>query len=396
MTIRETTIENGDSHCDETVAHGPAFPASSPSLVEDKTPQMSGLEGTAPSKSTCTSSCLDTTEPNDAEVTCMQSENKHEEIDISQTSTVNSAGRTIRWIRTLAGKIVNNSRFQSLIVILIIVNAILMGVATFNLPESALAALETSDQVFLIIFTLELGMQFIYRGLRLFTDGWLLFDFFIVVVSWSLEGMQIVRTFRIFRVLRLITRVEVLRNLVAALFAVAPNMIAITCLLILIIYIYGVMCTILFKDLYQNGETDLDYFSRLDISLWTLLGIMTLEWSGIARQVMAAPGYGSAWLVFVSYIFLTGFVAYNLIIAVVCDSVSVIEHMKQKQAHEEEIESEKHQIRRLKERVESMKSQQEFLLDALREVLRNTGVSSDNAARSDHEDESGRVFYDCE
>jgi hypothetical protein len=68
--------------------------------------------------------------------------------------------------------------------------------------------------IFLSIFTVELGLQFIYYGWRLFFDGWLVFDLVIIVLSWALQGGQIARAFRIFRALRLITRIAVLRNLV--------------------------------------------------------------------------------------------------------------------------------------------------------------------------------------
>lgn len=70
-------------------------------------------------------------------------------------------------------------------------------------------------------------------------DGWLVFDLVIVVLSWSLESLQIIRAFRIFRALRIITRIETMRNLVAALFDIMPRLGAITALLLLIFYIFG-------------------------------------------------------------------------------------------------------------------------------------------------------------
>ena len=77
------------------------------------------------------------------------------------------------------------------------------------------------------------------QGYTLFMDGWLVFDLVIVVLSWSLESLQIIRAFRIFRALRIITRIETMRNLVAALFDIMPRLGAITALLVLIFYIFG-------------------------------------------------------------------------------------------------------------------------------------------------------------
>jgi len=92
-----------------------------------------------------------------------------------------------------------------------------MGIGTFDFvtenPEVE-QAFETTDQVFLIIFTVELCMQFVFHGWRLLLDGWLVFDLIVIVMSWSFQQVQIIRAFRIFRALRLITRIEVMKNLV--------------------------------------------------------------------------------------------------------------------------------------------------------------------------------------
>ena len=106
---------------------------------------------------------------------------------------------------------------QLFIVTLIAINALMMGIATFDFvrenPDVS-SVFETVDLVFLIIFTVELGLQFVYYGWRLLLDGWLLFDLIVIITSWSFSSVQIIRAFRIFRALRLITRVKVMKNLV--------------------------------------------------------------------------------------------------------------------------------------------------------------------------------------
>jgi Ion transport protein len=119
--------------------------------------------------------------------------------------------------RIMAGKFVNSDHVQTIVVALIAVNAIMMGVGTFpfvNDNPSVNAAFDTVDTVFLIIFTVELGAQFCYRGYRLLTDGWLVFDLIVILMSWCFASVQIIRSFRIFRALRLITRIKVMKNLV--------------------------------------------------------------------------------------------------------------------------------------------------------------------------------------
>jgi len=151
-------------------------------------------------------------------------------------------------------------------------------------------------------------------------DGWLFFDFIIVVISWSFSGLQIIRAFRVFRALRIITRIETMRNLVTALFDIMPRLGAITALLLLIFYIFAVLFTQLFGELTLSG----DYFTRLDYSLFTLFVMMTMEWADVARECMAEIWW--AWAPFVAFIMITGFIVFNLIIAVVCDAVAVIEN----------------------------------------------------------------------
>ena len=241
----------------------------------------------------------------------------------SDTISTNSLIQGANNLRLKCGEIVNHHQVQHVIIALIIINAVMMGLATFdfvtdNPPVDS--AFEVTDTVFLVIFTVELAMQLIYHGYKLFLDGWLLFDFIIVILSWSFASLQIVRAFRIFRALRIVTRIETMRNLVAALFDIMPRLGAITALLLLIFYIFAVLFTQLFGDLELSGN----YFTRLDYSLFTLFVMMTMEWSDVARECMHEVWW--AWLPFVTFIMITGFIVFNLIIAVVCDAVAVIEN----------------------------------------------------------------------
>ena len=111
-------------------------------------------------------------------------------------------------------------------------------------------------------------------------------------------------------------------------------MFAIAALLLLVSYIFAVMFTQLFKDLYAEGYTDVDYFGRIDKSFFTLFQIMTFDsWSDISRQVQAAPGYRWAWLPIIVFVVITGFVVVNLIIAVICDSISALNEEDREKLH---------------------------------------------------------------
>uniref|UniRef100_A0A7S2EFF3 Ion transport domain-containing protein n=1 Tax=Ditylum brightwellii TaxID=49249 RepID=A0A7S2EFF3_9STRA len=235
--------------------------------------------------------------------------------------------KEIKKFRNICGRLVNDERVQAFIVFLIVANAIMMGVATFDFvtedPE-VLEIFEKIDMAFLYIFTIELALQFIYHLWHLFTNGWLLFDFIIIMMSWIFSDVQIIRAFRIFRALRLITRIEVMKNLVSALLSVVPKMLSIAALLLLVFYIFAVMFTSLFKKL--NDEPDIieyDYFGSIWDSLFTCFQFMTLDdWNPIAREVFVE--YSWAWVPFIAFIVISGFIVVNLVIAVLCDAVSAL------------------------------------------------------------------------
>ncbi|KAG7363774.1 ion transport protein [Nitzschia inconspicua] len=238
---------------------------------------------------------------------------------------------SINQFRYRCGMFVNNGYVQFLIIVLIGVNAIMMGLATFDfikLDPKLNGAFETTDYTFLIVFTVELGLQFIYHGLYLLLDGWLVFDLIIIVTSWSFSSVQIIRAFRIFRALRLVTRIKILKNLILAMFSVIPRMAAIGLMLCLIFYIFGVLFTQLFKNLYEEGYTEHNYFSDLDWTFFTLFQMMTLDnWADISREVVEV--YQWAWIPFVLFVIICGFIVVNLIIAVICDAIGAL-HSDQK------------------------------------------------------------------
>ena len=226
--------------------------------------------------------------------------------------------------RYYIGGLVNNEFVQLAIILLIVTNAIMMGLATMDWvkenPEVS-RIFRGIDKGFLVIFTIEISMQLYYFGIALFQDGWLVFDLVIVTISWAFESLQVIRAFRIFRAFRLVTRVKPLRDLILAIGQVLPRMTAIGFLLIIIFYVFAVLFTELFSDL----ELSANYFNTLEDSLFTCMQMMTLEWGDVTREVMEETNRWWAWIPFVSYIALSGFVVFNLIVAVVVQAVAATE-----------------------------------------------------------------------
>ena len=220
---------------------------------------------------------------------------------------------------------------QRSVIIMIVLNSISIAMSTMDwvrdYPDRKLA-ISIVNATFLILFTIELLLRFLYAGPRFFADGWCLFDLFVITSAWFVYPLLGFRMFRLVRALRLATRVKELQYMVKALLTSVPKMLCIFFLLTIQFYIFTIVFTDLFKDLYKQGYTSEDYFSRLDTTCFTLFQILTLDsWSAIAHEVMAV--YPWAWFPFVFFIMTTTFFFLNLIIAVICEAVSKVGHERQ-------------------------------------------------------------------
>lgn len=122
--------------------------------------------------------------------------------------------KTWHRLRQLSGIIVRNDSFKRAIIILIMLSSALLGVQTFDSVaehSKVMLTLEIVDTIFLVIFSLEISLQLIYRGTRFCEHGWLVFDVIVVLLSWVFFKFQ---ALRVMRILRLVTRVRELKGLV--------------------------------------------------------------------------------------------------------------------------------------------------------------------------------------
>ncbi|MFC0309501.1 ion transporter [Gallibacterium trehalosifermentans] len=213
--------------------------------------------------------------------------------------------------------LVNNKKFQNFIIAVIIFNAFILGLDTYNLDPKIHNVIEILDEICLVIYTIELIFKIIAFGRHFIRSGWNIFDFFVVAVCFMPAGSDfaVLRLLRIFRILRLLSAFPSMRLIVSALLNSLSAMVSICCLLMIFFYIYAVLCVGLF------GEAFPQFFGTLGESLYSLFQIMTLEsWSmGIARPVIAVFPY--AWIIFISFILIMSFIVLNLAIGVVVNSI---------------------------------------------------------------------------
>ncbi len=238
--------------------------------------------------------------------------------------------------RARLASIVNNPRFERIIIVLIVVNAITLGLETSPWwMERFGPVLIALDKMILAVFVAEIAARLVANFSGFWRDPWRIFDFAIVAVALmpATGAFSVLRAFRILRMLRLVSNIKTIRRVVTGLLAAIPGMSSIVLLLGMIFYIFAVISTKLFATAFPN------WFGSIGESAYTLFQIMTLEsWSmGIVRPVMEQFPY--AWALFVPFIMVTSFTVLNLFIGVIVDAMQK-EHAEEANADRADLHKE--------------------------------------------------------
>ena len=254
--------------------------------------------------------------------------------------------RTMLPLKTM----LSSRRFESVIMILIVINAITLGLET--VPEAVArfgGLLGVLDKAILTVFVLEVTARLVVWRLDFFRDPWRIFDFVVVGVALipATGALSVLRALRVLRVLRMISMVPSLKRVVGGLVSALPGMGSIMLLLTLVFYVFSVMATKLY------AETFPDWFGSVPASAYSLFQIMTLEsWSmGIVRPVMEV--HPMAWAFFIPFIACTTFTVLNLFIGIIVSAMQ--------EEHEAEATAER----------ESMASDQSAMLEELKAIRRD-------------------------
>lgn len=213
---------------------------------------------------------------------------------------------------------IESKRIQSLVIGVILLNALILGLETSRAAmESAGGILLALDKLCLLVFIAELAVKmFCYRS-HFWRSGWNVFDFLVVAIA-LVPGAgvwAVLRSLRVLRVLRLLTAVPSLKKVVAAFVHSIPGLSGVMVVMAIFFYTMGVLATRLF------GETHPEWFGSLGESLYTLFQVMTLEsWSmGIVRPVMENHPWAFAF--FVPFIIIATFTILNLFIGIIVSTM---------------------------------------------------------------------------
>jgi voltage-gated sodium channel len=221
-------------------------------------------------------------------------------------------------------RIVATTAFQNGVLAVIVLNAVLIGLATdpgiLSAHRSAFHFLNTLIQA---VFVVEITVRIVAhapRVHRFFADGWNLFDFTVVALS-LLPAVgpfaTVARLARLLRALRLVSVVPELRLIVSTMVRSIPSMGHVLLLLGLIVYVYAVVGVHLFRGV------DPDHWGSLPRAGLTLFEILTLEgWIDIQQASFAATRW--AWVFYTSYVVVAVFVVVNLFIAIIINNLETV------------------------------------------------------------------------
>ncbi len=210
--------------------------------------------------------------------------------------------------------------FQFIVVLIIIINAITIGVNTYNLSQFIRQIINYIDYSITIFFVIEILIRFIAepKKLNFFKNGWNVFDTLIVLLSLipipNNSSFLLLRLLRVFRVLRLISVVPELKKIIEALLSSVTRVFYVGLLLFIILYIYATIGSILFS-------TDIpERWGDVGVSMITLFQVLTMSsWEQVMLPLQDL--YWWAWIYFFSFIIICGITMLNLLIAILVDVV---------------------------------------------------------------------------
>jgi voltage-gated sodium channel len=218
-------------------------------------------------------------------------------------------------------RIVESSWFDPLMLGVIAVNAVTLGLETYDSIDAAIGReLHLANDVILGLFVVELLIRMgahAERPADFFRSGWNVFDFVVIAASF-VPGVRanatLLRLVRLLRIVRAVRLLPDLRVLTVAVGRSIPGVASLAAITLLLVYVYGMIGWVVFHD------HDPANFDDIGQSMVTMFVLLTLE----NLPVYIERGQElSDWtlLFYVSYVLLASFLIFNLFIGIVINSM---------------------------------------------------------------------------
>jgi voltage-gated sodium channel len=179
--------------------------------------------------------------------------------------------------RKIIRAIVENKWFERLIVVVILLNTVVLGLATIEMLTSRFGRLlDAISSVCIGIFVIEAILEIFAWRKEYFKKAENTFDFILVVLSIIpagsfLSGLRVIRVFRAFLALRVMSNSVHLRNITRSIVKSIPGIGWTVALMLVIYYIYAIIGIQLFRRDFP------DIFTTLPKTFITLFSLTTLE-----------------------------------------------------------------------------------------------------------------------
>ncbi len=268
-------------------------------------------------------------------------------------------------------RLIANPVFETAIVIVIVINATVLGWETFDSVTAGYhGVFDVLYNVILSIYVIELLIRFTAAGwnVREFAKShWNIFDFVVIAGSF-LPGLRatamLLRLVRLARIVRIIRFLPDLRVVIGAIARSIPGVASLAAATALLIYIYGMLGWVLF------ANHDPDHYGNIGRAMLTMYIMLTLENlpDNVEMGLQVSP-----WsvLFFISYTVILSFLVFNLFIGIVLNSM---EEARSADRAKHETDDLLHRLRAAREALE----------DAERELQRShrddRGPATDGAA----------------
>ncbi len=239
-------------------------------------------------------------------------------------------------------RIVGSSWFDPLMLTVIVVNAIVLGLETYDsIDASAGGLLHTGNDVMLGIFVVELLIRMAAHGRDVggfFRSGWNVFDFVVVAAGFVpgvRENTTLLRLLRLLRVVRVVRLLPDLRVLLLAVSRSLPPLASMSVLTLLILFVFGMVGWLLF------GEAEPAAWGDVGKAMLTLFVMLSLENlpANLERGMEIHPW---SWIYFVAFALIAAFIVLNVLIGVVINSMEEAREIETRRALREELGGDQH------------------------------------------------------
>jgi voltage-gated sodium channel len=227
--------------------------------------------------------------------------------------------------------IADSGRFQAFIFGVIVFNAVVLGVGTYDSIDQDVGGLLTIlNDACLGIFVVELAIRLCAYGRRpqdFFKEGWNVFDFVVIMavfVPGVRENATLLRLVRLLRIVRLVSVLPELRVLIRGMIGALPPIGSMGVLAVLFLYVYGMLGWILFGDELPERWGD------IGDAMLTLFTVFTLEgWNEVLYEAMEVHSW--AWIFFISFVILASLLVINILIAIIINAMEDAREAEQRE-----------------------------------------------------------------